>query len=385
MKKILFIIPSLQTGGGVVSSLRNLLPIIKDDNTQIFIYPINQGGNISHEITQYAKIISPYGKVIDTNHVVSNSGNASKVAKVVKVCKRCISMIGIDLSPIIFKRVARRLDQLEFDCVIGFQEGQATLLAQYFNAPTKVAWMHSICSRYLNEFASKANVQSYYNFNKIVCVSQTAAHDAVKCFPALANRITVVYNAINTPLVKSLANEVEAIDDNRFHIVSVGRIDPVKRFSHIPKIASELKAKGVKFCWDIVGGIAVESEHKLIVENIAKYNVSDCVNLLGHKTNPYPYIKSADLLVCLSSSETFNYTLAEARTLHTPVLTTDFPSAVEFVENGKNGYIAPIEDIPSMLDHIITAPTYLEQILPATIDYCYDNQAIKTQFTSLLN
>ena len=51
------------------------------------------------------------------------------------------------------------------------------------------------------------------------------------------------------------------------------------------------------------------------------------------------------MLVCLSSSETFNYTIAEAKALATPVVTTDFPCAFEFIEHEKTGLILPLEKI----------------------------------------
>ena len=63
-------------------------------------------------------------------------------------------------------------------------------------------------------------------------------------------------------------------------------------------------------------------------------------------------MRQADLVVCTSSSESFSYVLAEAKVLHTPVLSNDFPVAYEMVDD-STGWIANIKDMPELLERII--------------------------------
>lgn len=103
------------------------------------------------------------------------------------------------------------------------------------------------------------------------------------------------------------------------------------------------------FCWYIIGSGATES---VIKEEIEKYGVQEQVKLIGAKDNPYPYMRQADLVACTSSSESFSYVLAEAKVLHTPVLSNDFPVAYEVVDD-TFGWIANIKDMPKLLARIV--------------------------------
>lgn len=351
MKKILFIIPSFDTGG-TITSLKNLLPLIPK-NFALDVYPISNEGSSYDYVAQYAHIL------VLKAHVNSNEKYGLKqivrnaLATSVRALKRSIFKLGVDISPIIFKIKARSLSKNNYYSVISFQEGQATRLASYVKCTHRVAWVHSLFSRFAFIPENKGLLKYYTKYNKIVCVSNTAAEDMRLTAPHLANRICTVYNAINSNLIISLAGDGES-KQAPFVISSVGRIDPVKRFSRIPEIAAQLKRKGFDFQWNIIGGIAVQEEADLLMRNINFYNVSDCVTWHGQKNNPYPYIKSSDLMVCLSSSETFNYTIAEAKVLRVPVVTTDFPSAFEFIENLKTGIIVPIEEIAYTIEGLVS-------------------------------
>ena len=61
--------------------------------------------------------------------------------------------------------------------------------------------------------------------------------------------------------------------------------------------------------------------------------------MTGSQDNPYPYIKSSDLLVCASYFEGYNLTVAEALILGTPVLSTNCAGPNEILDNGKYGLI----------------------------------------------
>ena len=69
---------------------------------------------------------------------------------------------------------------------------------------------------------------------------------------------------------------------------------------------------------------------------------------LGEKVNPYPYFKDTDQYVCLSELEACPMVFLEAKLFNIPIVTTDFPSAREFVKDGE-GTISPLEDLPQAI------------------------------------
>ena len=69
------------------------------------------------------------------------------------------------------------------------------------------------------------------------------------------------------------------------------------------------------------------------------------VKPIGSRINPYPYIQSADALVIPSSYEACPRVVAEAHILKVPVISADYSSAAEFVHHGKDGFVAPLENL----------------------------------------
>lgn len=298
-----------------------------------------------------------------------------------KLGKRLLTKMGYDPSEMVFKKMATSLSG-KYDIVIAFQEGQATVMAQFITAPQKIAWVHCMYKRF-KSLSNKTTIDTYNRYDKIVCVSYTAAKEMADCEPQWKEKIHVVYNAVDTVFVNEKAGG--GIDfEKEVNLVSIGRIDPVKRFSSIPKIASKLKETGVDFNWWIIGGVAIQDEYDKLVREIKQFKVDDCVHLLGSLSNPYPYIKSSDLLVCLSSSETFNYTIAEAKAIGVPVVTSDFPCAIEFVEHERTGLIVPIEKMVDGIKRILKDKKLYSDIRTYLISNRNQKPITKEQFETLL-
>ena len=92
-------------------------------------------------------------------------------------------------------------------------------------------------------------------------------------------------------------------------------------------------------------------------------------------------MQQADLVVCTSSSESFSYVLAEAKILHTPVLSNDFPVAYEVVDD-STGWIA----MPRVLTRIINnIDGEYDRKKTSIMNYEYLNQEILQKIEILFN
>ena len=376
MKKILFVLPYYKIGG-TLTSFSNLIPLIDKSKYEVSAFALT---NEVDDLSILPKDVNYLG-LKTSNKSNSRKGLKNRIVTLLKQGKRLFASVGYDPSKLVFKKMAKSLSG-KYDVIIAFQEGQTTRMAQHISAPMKIAWVHSIFSR----FTTMGNVyvaDSYEQYDRIVCVFNTAAKDMIECKPQWENKIKVVYNAVNPVLINEKSKSSEQFE-KKINIVSVGRIDPVKRFSYIPEIANQLKEMGYDFDWRIIGGIADSEEYTKLLDNIEKYNVSDCVHFLGSISNPYPYIKLSDMLVCLSSSETFNYTIAEAKVLGTPVVSTDFPSVFEFLENEKSGLTMPIEKIVEGV-HRLLSDNKLHSSIKQYLTYNMKSSTIvKEQFEQLI-
>lgn len=94
------------------------------------------------------------------------------------------------------------------------------------------------------------------------------------------------------------------------------------------------------------------------------------------KTNPHYYIKNADLLVSLSSSEACPRVINEAKILHIPVVCTDFDTAYEYIDNMVNGIISPLNEIHQSILQMIQDRDLYYKITNNISDFHFDNDEI---------
>ena len=358
-----------------MTSFENLLNLLNKEDYEIDVYAIVDEGDAKDRIAKNARIINSA-----RNHVNSKSVGCLSLRHIAKTVKDGLTKIGYDIGPYLIKRRALHFNCEKYDAVIAFQEGYPTDFVANVKAKYKIAWIHSMYSRWGNAKTAKM----YDKMNSIICVSETAKQDMLSLYHDNENRIHVVKNSLDKDAIVRLSKEGCLKKSDCFHIISVGRIGPVKRFSMIPMIVKELRDRGLRFKWSIVGGVADKREYKTIVQKIREDGLEDVVILEGQISNPYPAIKNSDLLVCLSSSETFNYTLTEARLLGVPVVTVDFPAAKEFVNDGIDVIICSFEQMPDIINSFITDVVFYERRKEALKNFSYDNNTSIDVFNKLL-
>ena len=234
-----------------------------------------------------------------------------------------------------------------YDYEVAFLEGEPTkLIAVPSKTPVKkIAWVHTSL---LHNFSSQKLYKSisdykhaYEIFDKIICVSKSAENDFIKRF-GFFNNINVKYNPLNDALIEEKSRKpIEEYTTPKQHflnMVAVGNMRPEKRYDRLLKACKLLKNYTVNFCLTIIGN---GSEFEFITELQKKLDVSDCVQILGEKSNPYPYMKNADILVSSSDVEGYSTVAVEACLLGTPVLATDNDGMKEVLNNGEWGILAP--------------------------------------------
>lgn len=377
MKTLLFIIPSLKTGGTNSSLDAMFSQLNKDYNISVFAIshqPRNHNYSFDEVLLQQDVILS----LLFSNYT-DQKGKYKLFAFFLKSLQSILRIVGIDLGMDYGKRVIRRLEsQIKPDYVIAFQEGFATKFTSLFNNPSKIAWIHCNYNAYLPQ--GKSEEALYSGFIKIVCVSEYTSSVFMQRYPSLANHTLAIHNIIDCDRIMEKAKE--PIDDPRFEtqgliLLTVGRFSPVKRFREIPKIAFEIKRQGIRFRWYILGPQDNSKECDVFLANQAQYDVHDCVRWLEGKSNPYPYFKVSDLYVCLSESEACPMVFLEAKLFGLPIVTTDFPSAYEFVSQGEGA----ITSMETLSDAIVTVAR--QAYKTGFNDHVYDNTKVLERLNAL--
>lgn len=375
-QNILVIVPSFNSGG-TCTSLMNFVSLMDKEKYNISVFAITNAGLNRDFVAQHCLVIGYNSGVADAPRKMSLR---DRVFAIVKCIKKGLCKVGVDISPLLFKYYALKIDDPNTDFVLAFQEGQATLFASYLMHGKKIAWVRCEFERFIelgNDVMKQALLYSKYD--KIVSVSNAAVNSFVTVFPQYKDKTYTLPNFVNEERVIRMSSEpisdIEVSDI--FTVISVGRLDPVKRFSAIPKIVSALKERGLKLRWLIVGGNQTGDEKEKIESEIVKYKVQAEVVMTGNKRNPYPYLKMSNLLVSLSISETFNNTLTEAKILGVPVVTSNYACAPESIEDGEEGLIVSFDEIPNALTRMIQNESGIYDKVRNTLSgFKYDNREL---------
>ena len=342
-KRVLIVVHSFSIGGTIVS-LHSLLSVIDTTRYEIDIFAL------VHEGVYLDKM--PNCTVLPENiwlsHRYKNGGLYKRLFnKGVRVACSIVRRMGLSIEPLMCKLASRHVAFKQYDTIVNFDESIAHVVCHY-PAKRRIAWVHCDYERYLS-LIKGTEEKVYKAFDTVVCVSEFAKSSFCRCLPQMQDKTVAIHNVINVGLITEKAQE--PIDDARFitdgyTIVSAGRLDPVKQFHLIPQLAADIKKQtDKKFVWYIIGGHrGFDTYVDGIKRNIAELGVSDYVILLGEKSNVYPYMAKADLYVSTSLSESFPLVINEAKALGIPVVSNNFGSAAESVEDGVDGCVVCVED-----------------------------------------
>ena len=339
MKHILFINGHLNTGG-VERSLVDVLKHMDYEKYAVDLLLLEDTGDYVSELPPEVKT-----RFRDIHHTYG--GFASSIRQCITahdwMCLR-LRMLFL-LRKILGSRAlkpaaALLLGEHYYDCVIAFRPGICSDLAAYsVQADRKITWWHHgefnvDCAAY-GDMCSKMNA--------VAVVSQSCKAMLQEKLPELESKLVCIPNMLDAVAIGQKAGNSPYTGD-MLHIVSVGRLAPEKHFENIIPVAKALRDMSTDFVWHIVGDGSEQARlESLIVEN----DLKDHVILEGSKTNPYPYMKYADLFVHPSYIESQGLTVLEAMTLGVPCVVTKSRGPCEFIVDGVNGLLT--EQVPEDL------------------------------------
>lgn len=217
-----------------------------------------------------------------------------------------------------------------------FNQGSNLFVSDYVRAKEKLAWIHNdpIDGKFDRDHCARV----YRQFDCLVCVSNAVKERFADFLPQYADRLVVYYNRFPAQEIREMATGSSPYPAEEFHIVTAARIDNLqKRIDGIVKLCARLRGDGVEgFRWHIVGnGPDLPGNQQLARE----LGVEDLVCFEGEKTNPFPYIKYADLFALYSAYEGYPMVIGEAQALDTFILTTNYAAAKEQI-TPEQGIIA---------------------------------------------
>ncbi|MEG1003861.1 MAG: glycosyltransferase [Clostridium sp.] len=346
-KKILFMVSSMNIGG-VEKSLISLLNAIPKEKYEINILTLEKKGGFLNEIPSYINVHEAkwYREI---NHVIMDAPQKTvkiylengEYYKSINFCIAYLYSKYFKNRNVLLKNIFKNTQCCEeiYDVAIAYA-GPTEIIDYYIankvKANKKISWVHFDISKHI--INSKLYSKIYSKVNKIFTVSKEAKGQLELAIPNIEDKTEIFYNVISKQMIREMSNQKEEFygEFKGFKIVTVGRLSKEKGQDIAINVMHKLKEDGFNIRWYCIG----EGRDRLYYENlISKLGLEKDFILLGSKLNPYTFINQADLYVQPSRHEGYCLTLAEAKCLNKPIVTTDFTGAREQIKHNYNGLI----------------------------------------------
>ncbi|MCA1061474.1 glycosyltransferase [Rossellomorea aquimaris] len=360
--KILFVIDSLNSGGAE-KSLISLLSLLDYDAYDVDLLMFSRKG-------LYLPLLPKKVNVIEESEVLE------KLQR--KNFKQFYLKLGNSLSlripfyknfmhsaQINWKWKERGVKQLnqKYDVAIAYSQGFPTyFVAEKVESTKKYCWINTDYKK--ASYNKRFDEKFYYRFDNIVAVSESNKEIFIKEMPLAKDKTLVIYDIISPRLVRSMSEKPVSYQDNYkgIKILTIGRLVEVKGYDLAIKACYQLKKQGINFRWYSIG----EGELKPKLEKLVKdYDLEDTFIFLGPHQNPYNYLKMCDIYVQPSRFEGFGMAIAEAKILHKPIISTNFPVVFNQIENNENGIVVDMDpkEISQGIKKIIRNKELKEKII----------------------
>ena len=356
-KRILFMIGTLQSGG-VSKSIVNLLNAMDRTTYDVHLLLLDRSGDI----------LSPYlpsDITVHVNREIENLHCGLRGVRALVFTGHLWLAFG-SLLRMLLSKFSRawagrwlaclmpRFTELSFDLIVDYGgQQQLYYMVDKLDGKKKITFFHNDYSKWPYYYA--ADRLYYPKVDQILSISQTCVDVLKAYFPDCKDKISVMQNISSPVLITKQANETVDLPIAPLLLVSLGHIMRRKGTDFSIDAAKILQKKGVEFKWMLVGKVV----EKDLIRRIEQEGLADRFVVLGIRSNPYPYIKAADIYVHPARFEGKSIALDEAKILCKPIVVTNFSTVNDQFEDRVNASICEMNG-GALADAIIELATNKE-------------------------
>lgn len=350
-------IGTLQSGG-VSKSIVNLLNVMDRTTYDVHLLLLDRVGDI----------LSPYlpsDITVHVNREIENLHRGLRGVRALLFTGHLLLAFG-SLLRMLMSKISRawagrwlaylmpRFTDLTFDLIIDYGgQQQLYYMVDKLDGKKKITFFHNDYSKWPYYYA--ADRLYYPKVDQILSISQTCVDVLKAYFPDCKDKISVMQNISSPVLITKQANETVDLPIAPLLLVSLGHIMRRKGTDFSIDAAKILQKKGVEFKWMLVGKVV----EKDLIRRIEQEGLADRFVVLGIRSNPYPYIKAADIYVHPARFEGKSIALDEAKILCKPIVVTNFSTVNDQFEDRVNASICEMNG-GALADAIIELATNKE-------------------------
>ena len=388
MKSILIVNNNMKIGG-IQKSLYNLLWTIHDEY-RITLLLFEKRGELLEDLPPGVEVISCSSWFRYLGLSQAETGGRLKDMLIRGGLAAITRVIGRHAAMWLILHTERGLKR-EFDSAISFMHnegdhlfygGTNEFVLYKTNARSKTAFLH--CD-YVNAGGNSPNNNKLYKqFDYIAACSEGCRRAFLKVLPELEKQCITVRNCHRYDVIRKMAGDSSVeYSHNTCNLLFVGRLGEEKGVDRGIRALHHVISKGFSAALHIVGnGQEMQPLRKLVEE----LGLIHAVHFYGEQSNPYRFMKNADLLLVSSYHEAAPMVIDEAICLGLPVLTTKTTSTREMVLERNAGWECENsqEGLNQSLAEILKSPDVLEKVKERLSSRKMDNKTAIEQFKKLL-
>lgn len=278
-----------------------------------------------------------------------------------------------------------------YDCAISYLQngsprhfygGVNEFVLEKTDATQKVAFLH--CD-YLQCGANcEENNKAYRAFDLIAACSDGCRRSFVQALPELAQKCVTVPNFHRYGKIRELSQQTPyCYPAGALHVVMVGRLAHEKGIDRALRALACVRGQGIAVMLHLVGSGPKEQELRALAQSLS---LADAVIFHGSQSNPYRFMRNADLLLMTSFHEAAPMVIDEACCLGLPVLSTATTSTQEMILRRGCGWVCgqSQDSINSALEEILRGRSARERVRSQIQGMDIDNKQAMSQLEKLI-
>jgi glycosyltransferase involved in cell wall biosynthesis/protein-tyrosine-phosphatase len=222
----------------------------------------------------------------------------------------------------------------------------ACLLARSLGVPEVVATLHGLpepatnaaWERWVMRWRARLDyfmVRTFFSF--VVAVSEDMRKALVGRCGFRPEQVRLIRNGGRFPPMKS----GPASGRGHFHIGTVGRMVPIKGLDLFLQVAAVVKHENHSVRFSILGDGPLRDE---LARRAEELKVSDCLEFMRPRPDPFPYYASLDVYLNTSLHEGLPLSVVEAMACGKPIVSAAVGGIPEIVAHGEHGFLVEGRD-----------------------------------------
>ena len=387
MKEILIVNNNMKVGG-VQKSLYNLLWSLDPQEYSVTLLLFSKSGPYLDALPDHVRVIEETGPF---RLFGKSQGEYTGLDAVRRGYLAIVSrFFGRDAAVRLLRR--RQQPRGRYDCAISFLNngpkdvfygGAQDYVLYCTEADRKVLFLHSDYDRSGSHYPE--NDKMLEQFDAIAACSEGCRRAFVAALPEQADHCLAVRNCHRYDEIRTLAEcDVPPYDTDAVHAVTVARMTPRKGVDRAIRAVAAVREQGIPLTLHVMGDGPLRSDLQALARELGVENV---VVFHGEVSNPYPYIKRADMMLLTSYHEAAPMVIEEARCLGVPVLSTEIISTKEMVVEAEAGWVCDNDQqaINDLLYRVLADKEQLTAVKNRLLATAMDNRVALEQFAAAVN